>query len=58
VHGHGQCSVCHTIVDECCRGEQIIPEQPDPKNDQKENEENEHDDKRKKMADDDARHIS
>ena len=23
VHGHGQCSVCHTVIDECCRGEQI-----------------------------------
>ena len=21
VHGHGQCAVCHTNVDECCRGE-------------------------------------
>ncbi len=21
VHGHGQCSVCGTNVDECCRGE-------------------------------------
>jgi len=20
VHGHGQCSVCGTIIDECCRG--------------------------------------
>lgn len=23
VHGHGQCSICHINVDECCRGEQI-----------------------------------
>ncbi len=23
VHGHGQCSVCKTTVDECCRGEII-----------------------------------
>ena len=22
VHGHGQCSVCGTNIDECCRGEQ------------------------------------
>lgn len=22
VHGHGQCMVCKTIIDECCRGEQ------------------------------------
>ncbi len=21
VHGHGQCSVCGTNIDECCRGE-------------------------------------
>jgi len=21
VHGHGQCSVCRTTIDECCRGE-------------------------------------
>ncbi|MFN8012734.1 MAG: hypothetical protein U0P81_15300 [Holophagaceae bacterium] len=21
IHGHGQCSVCGTNVDECCRGE-------------------------------------
>jgi hypothetical protein len=23
VHGHGQCAVCKTTVDECCRGEII-----------------------------------
>lgn len=21
VHGHGQCVRCHTVLDECCRGE-------------------------------------
>ncbi|HKI79465.1 MAG TPA: hypothetical protein VKA26_13065 [Ignavibacteriaceae bacterium] len=21
VHGHGQCAVCETNIDECCRGE-------------------------------------
>lgn len=26
VHGHGQCAVCHTNVDECCRGESGEPE--------------------------------
>jgi hypothetical protein len=39
VHGHGQCSVCHTIVDECCRGEQILPEQQKTKDDKKVNDE-------------------
>ncbi len=23
VHGHGQCSICGTNIDECCRGEEI-----------------------------------
>ena len=23
VHGHGQCSVCGTNIEECCRGEEI-----------------------------------
>ncbi|MBK7108988.1 MAG: hypothetical protein KA954_06520 [Chitinophagales bacterium] len=22
VHGHGQCSICKMVLDECCRGEQ------------------------------------
>jgi hypothetical protein len=22
IHGHGQCSLCGTNIDECCRGEQ------------------------------------
>jgi hypothetical protein len=22
VHGHGQCSVCKTNIEECCKGEQ------------------------------------
>ena len=28
VHGHGQCSVCKIVIDECCKGEearQLIP---------------------------------
>jgi hypothetical protein len=25
VHGHGQCAVCKTNVDECCRGEVVCP---------------------------------
>lgn len=24
VHGHGQCFVCKTVIDECCRGEQDL----------------------------------
>ncbi len=38
VHGHGQCSVCGTNIDECCRGEQCDNESsnflnlPDDKN--------------------------
>jgi hypothetical protein len=28
VHGHGQCAVCHTNVDECCRGESAGGEKP------------------------------
>ena len=23
VHGHGQCSVCGTNIEKCCRGEEI-----------------------------------
>lgn len=23
VHGHGQCAICKTTIDECCRGEII-----------------------------------
>jgi len=23
VHGHGQCRMCGTNIDECCRGEQV-----------------------------------
>ena len=26
VHGHGQCSLCGTNIDECCRGEQCNTE--------------------------------
>jgi hypothetical protein len=25
VHGHGQCLICGTTIDECCRGEQANP---------------------------------
>ena len=25
VHGHGQCSKCGIIIDECCRGEEAQP---------------------------------
>lgn len=25
VHGHGQCALCHTNIDECCRGEKCLP---------------------------------
>lgn len=39
VHGHGQCSVCHTIIDECCRGEQIVPDQQVQTDDKKVNNE-------------------
>ena len=31
VHGHGQCSLCGTNIDECCRGENCsMPAIPDP----------------------------
>jgi hypothetical protein len=26
VHGHGQCSVCGTNIEECCRGEEAHPQ--------------------------------
>ena len=26
VHGHGQCSLCGTNIEECCRGEQCNTE--------------------------------
>jgi hypothetical protein len=29
VHGHDQCSVCGSVVDDCCQGEQAI-NQPRP----------------------------
>ena len=25
VHGHGQCSICGTNIEECCRGENCFP---------------------------------
>lgn len=28
VHGHGQCFICKSIIDECCR---VEPETPQPK---------------------------
>lgn len=27
IHGHAQCSVCGTNVDECCRGEQAAEDE-------------------------------
>ncbi len=32
VHGHGQCSICGTNIDECCRGEQCYFETSDSQN--------------------------
>lgn len=29
IHGHGQCEVCRTNIDECCRGEQEAGEEPE-----------------------------
>jgi len=39
VHGHGQCSVCKTTIDECCRGETF--ENEEKKVDEKESEKTE-----------------
>ncbi|MHB8579878.1 MAG: hypothetical protein ACYDA4_08450 [Ignavibacteriaceae bacterium] len=39
VHGHGQCSVCGTNVDECCRGESCQDNSDQKPSDQKTNRE-------------------
>tara|TARA_R110000751_G_scaffold113293_1_gene212412 strand:+ start:245 stop:412 length:168 start_codon:yes stop_codon:yes gene_type:complete len=23
IHGHEQCAICHSIIDDCCQGEQL-----------------------------------
>ena len=28
VHGHGECSICHSNIDECCSGECVVLPQP------------------------------
>jgi hypothetical protein len=33
VHGHGQCELCGTNIDECCRGEQNALEEEVPPED-------------------------
>ena len=29
VHGHGECSICRTNIDECCSGERSQKNEPD-----------------------------
>jgi len=35
VHGHGQCSNCKMVLDECCRGEQSPSKEDNGKNQKK-----------------------
>ncbi|MEZ5014052.1 MAG: hypothetical protein R2794_07150 [Chitinophagales bacterium] len=37
VHGHGQCAICKTIIDECCRGEQSVQNTSEKKETQSQN---------------------
>ena len=37
VHGHGQCPVCGTNIEECCRGENISCEKSTTKDDPNDN---------------------
>ncbi len=39
VHGHGQCSICDTNIEECCRGEICeIPKTPNDSDEKSDNE--------------------
>ncbi len=45
VHGHGQCLVCKTTIDECCRGEvggniENVSEKPENNNNNNKHDEN------------------